>query len=68
MSGFEALAVRQVPHLDVTTSAFSVTGTGQINQLAFYDEYARRLNPKLNDFADNSKPLTTGLMTTTGAL
>ncbi len=62
----EALAARAVPHLDVTTSAFGIRGTGQVNQLAFYDEYARRLNPKLvvlvfvqNDFADNSQLLTT---------
>ena len=57
----EALAARDLPHLDVTTSAFGVGGTGQIAQLPFYDEYARHLHPKLlvlvvyiNDFHDNS--------------
>lgn len=56
----EELAARELPHLDVTTSAFGQTGSGQINQLAFYDEHARRLNPKVlvlvfvrNDFQDN---------------
>ena len=57
----EALAARELPHLDVTTSAFGRSATGQINQLPFYDEYARYLHPKLlvlvavaNDFRDNS--------------
>ena len=56
----EALAVKELPHLDVTTSAFGRMATGQINQLAFYDEYARRLSPKVvvlvivpNDFQEN---------------
>ena len=43
----EEMAARELPHLDVTTSAFGMGGTGQINQLAFYDEYARHLRPKL---------------------
>ena len=43
----EEMAARELPHLDVTTSAFGRGGTGQINQLAFYDEYARHLHPKL---------------------
>ena len=62
----EDLAARELPHLDVTTSAFGLAGTGQISQLPFYDEYARRLDPKLlvlvfvaNDFADNNKLLKT---------
>lgn len=57
----EALAAQQLPHLKVSTSAFGRGTTGQINQLPFYDEYARRLRPKLlvlvfvdNDFMDNS--------------
>ena len=61
----EELAARQLPLLDVTTSAFGQTGSGQINQLAFYDRHARRLNPKVlalvfvrNDFQDNSTILT----------
>lgn len=67
----EQLAGRAVPHLDVTTSAFGISGTGQINQLPFYDEFARPLRPKLvvlvfvpNDFQNNSAilhALTSGL-------
>ena len=56
----EEMAARELPHLDVTTSAFGMGGTGQIDQLAFYDEYARHLRPKLvvlvfvpNDFINN---------------
>lgn len=60
----ERLASRQLPHLDVTVSAFGMSGTGQINQLPFYDEYASYLHPKLlvlvffiNDFMNNSPTL-----------
>ena len=60
----EELAAREAPELDVTTSAFGFRGTGQINQLAFYDAYARRLSPDVvvlvaaqNDFLDNSLPV-----------
>ena len=60
----EALARRRLPDLDVTTSAFGRSGTGQIHQLPYYDHYARRLRPKLlvlvfvaNDFPDNSPNL-----------
>ena len=56
----EELSARSLPELDITTSAFGYPGTGQVNQLAFYDAYARRLSPKLivlvfvpNDFAEN---------------
>ena len=56
----EEMAARELPALDVTTSAFGRSGTGQINQLAYYDEYARHLRPRLvvlvfvpNDFANN---------------
>ena len=56
----EEMAARELPALDVTTSAFGRGGTGQINQLAFYDAYVRPLRPKLvvlvfvpNDFIDN---------------
>ena len=56
----EEMAARELPHLDVTTSAFGMGATGQIDQLAFYDEYARHLHPKLivlvfvpNDFQNN---------------
>ena len=60
----EEMAARKLPHLDVTTQAYGILDTGQINQLPFYDEYARRLNPKLvmlvfflNDFMNNSPAL-----------
>lgn len=62
----ENIAARDLPNQDITTSAFGISGTGQINQLALYDEYARFLNPKVvvllfarNDFADNHKILKT---------
>ena len=57
---FEEMAARELPALGVTTSAFGKSWTGQIAQLAFYDEYARPLRPRLvvlvvlaNDFRDN---------------
>lgn len=57
----ETLAAQEPPHLDVTTSAFARRDTGQINQLPYYDEFARHLRPKVvvlvfsfNDFTDNS--------------
>ena len=60
----ETLAIRVLPELDVTTSAFGINNTGQLNQLPLYDEFARRLRPKLvvlvfvlNDFMDNSSVL-----------
>ncbi len=56
----EELAADELPHLNVTTSAFGIANTGQVQQLPFYDEYARLLHPKLlvlvfdsNDFTDN---------------
>ena len=33
----EELAARELPELDVTTSAFGIRGTAQVNQLPFYD-------------------------------
>ena len=60
----EALAARRLGGLDVTTSAFGRRETGQINQLAWYDEFARKRRPKLivlvfvtNDFFDNTRLL-----------
>ena len=57
----EEMAAREAPHLDVTTSAFGISNTGQMNQLAYYDRYARRLKPDLvilvvifNDFHNNA--------------
>ena len=63
----EELAAEELPHLDVTTSAFGISGTGQVNQLAYYDEFARYLRPTLlvlvfvyNDFMNNA-PILEGL-------
>ena len=60
----EELAARELPALDVTTSAFGFIGIGQISQLAFYDAFARGLSPNVvalvavdNDFYENSLPL-----------
>ena len=60
----EKMAALELPHLAITTQAYGIRKTGQINQLPFYDEYARRLSPKLmmlvffrNDFTDNSPGL-----------
>ena len=57
----EALAARRPGGLHVTTSAFGRVNTGQLNQLAYYDEFARERRPRLivlvfveNDYADNS--------------
>ena len=61
----EELAARELPELDVTTSAFGIRGTAQVNQLPLYDRYARQLSPKLlvlvftkNDLWGNSPTLT----------
>ncbi len=63
----EELAADELPHLNVTTSAFGIGNTGQVQQLPFYDEYARLLHPKLlvlvfapNDFRNNA-PVLRGL-------
>ena len=60
----EEMAARELPHLDITTQAYGISATGQIAQLPFYDEYARRLSPNLiilvfhiNDFFNNSVAL-----------
>ena len=65
----EVLAARRPGSLHVTTSAFGRGGTGQINQLAWYDEFARERAPGLivlvfhsNDYFENS-PLLTALQT-----
>ena len=56
----EELAARALPRLNISTSAYGRSATGQVNQLPFYDKYARSLRPKLvvlvfvrNDFIDN---------------
>ena len=63
----EELAARELRHLDITTSAFGISGTGQVNQLAYYDEFAQYLRPALlvlvfvpNDFMNNA-PILEGL-------
>ena len=63
----EELAAEELRHLDITTSAFGISGTGQVNQLAYYDEFARHLRPALivlvfvnNDFMNNA-PILEGL-------
>ena len=63
----EELAAEELRHLDITTSAFGISGTGQVNQLAYYDEFARYLQPTLlvlvfvyNDFMNNA-PILEGL-------
>ena len=57
----EQLAAQRLPELDITASAYGLSGSGQFGQLPFYDRFARRLNPKLavlvfvdNDFTNNS--------------
>ena len=63
----EELAAKELRHLNITTSAFGLSGAGQINQLAYYDEFARYLRPTLlvlvfvyNDFMNNA-PILEGL-------
>ena len=58
----EELAARALPRLNISTAAYGRSATGQINQLPFYDKYARSLGPKLvvlvfvrNDFKDNHR-------------
>ena len=63
----EELAAEELRHLDITTSAFGIMNTGQVNQLAYYDDFARTLRPALlvlvfvdNDFMNNA-PILDGL-------
>ena len=56
----EDMAARELSYLDVTTSAFGQYGSGQMDQLAYYDKYARHFTPKLivlvyvpNDYVNN---------------
>ena len=57
---FEDRARERLPALGITASAFGHRGTGQINQLGFYDEFVSRTSPHVvvlvfvdNDFNDN---------------
>ena len=63
----EALAGRELPQLDIVTSAFGHLGFAPVNELAFYDVHVRRLHPRVlvlvftvNDLWGNS-PLLRGL-------
>ena len=65
----ETLAAGMAPELDVTASGWGISGTGQIAQLGYYDEFARHMNPKLvvlvfyiNDYRDNV-PILRALLT-----
>ena len=56
----EDMAGSALPQLGITASAFGYGGSGQAQQLAYYDEYARHLRPKVivlvfvpNDFRNN---------------
>jgi hypothetical protein len=60
----EKKASAMYPEWHLTTSAFGYSGTGQLNQLPFYDSFVHNLRPKLvilvfagNDFANNSSVL-----------
>ena len=60
----EKLGRQRVPALNIAGSAFGYSGTGQLNQLPFYDEFARQLQPNVvvlvfvgNDISNNSKVL-----------
>lgn len=67
----EKSAQERFPDWRLRTSAFGFRGTGQLNQLPFYQLYARNYRPRLvvlvfvsNDFADNS-PIISSLRTGT---
>ena len=64
----EELAADQMPGLGLIATAFGHYGTGPIEQLAFYDHYARPLHPRLlvlvwnpNDLTDSSPVLRAAL-------
>lgn len=57
----EKLAAASHPNWNLKASAFGFSGTGQLNQLPFYDQFVRTQQPHLvvlvvvsNDFANNS--------------
>lgn len=61
---FEGLARLKLPALQIETLAFGTSGTGQANQLSFYEEFGAPLQPDVvvlvvsgNDFANNSSLL-----------
>jgi len=61
---FEDRARQEMPQRRVVTQAFGYSGTGQLNQLPFYQVFARPTKPRVvvlvfvgNDFANNSNVL-----------
>lgn len=66
----EEFAKIDLPELDVTTSSFGRMDSGQIQQIPFYDHYARKMSPDLlilvfvsNDIYDNSSFLRNLILT-----
>ena len=58
----EEMAARRLPSADVTTTGWGVPGTGQVEQLSYWDTWIRRFSPKLvvlvvvaNDVRDNKR-------------
>ncbi len=56
----EEMAAQSLPGLDVSTAAYGYAGTGQLQQLPFWDKWIRHSRPKMvvlvffnNDFDDN---------------
>jgi len=56
----EEMAARSLPGLDVSTAAYGYTGTGQLQQLPYWDKWIRHRRPKMvvlvffnNDFDNN---------------
>ena len=59
---FEEMAAERLPHLDVATTAWGVSGMGQVQQLPMWDKWIRRWSPDMvalvfvhNDFRDNAR-------------
>jgi hypothetical protein len=62
---FERLARQAWPGINLRTMAFGRSGTGQVNQLSYYDQVARKYKPDVvvlalvpNDLGDNSALIT----------
>ncbi len=58
----EEMAHERLPALGIATSAYGRRGTGQINQLGYYDEFVSRTSPDIvvlvfvsNDFFENQE-------------
>jgi hypothetical protein len=57
----ERMSAERLPEFKLTTAAFGISDTGQLNQLPIYDLFAHRQHPKvvvlvftIGDFSDNS--------------